>query len=165
MCPLKLPPPVYLLPVYPYRGFFASTSFLLHWKEGNKWYWHSSRDLQSTCFAWFTFILNLNIQFGFPGMLVLRHPQKGPAIPRHSGIRSQMTWHRESSKVLVQWLLHLRLHTVSTTQHISQILSHVRLSSLPLTRWVFLHWRFLSTSDPGKIPSSHLNAFAHLGFI
>ncbi len=57
--------------------FFASTE-----KEGNTWWWDSPHDLQrprgSTCSltAWLAFTLNLNIHFGFPGMLVLRHSGK-----------------------------------------------------------------------------------------
>lgn len=60
-----------------WSDIFASTK-----KEGNTWWWDSPHDLQrprgSTCSvtAWLTFILNLNIHFGFPGMLVLRHSGK-----------------------------------------------------------------------------------------
>ncbi len=77
---------------------FASTK-----KGGNTWWWDSLHDLQrprsSTCSvtAWLTFILNLNIHSGFPGMLVLRRSgKKSPTIPRH--------WHREDSINLVQKL-------------------------------------------------------------
>lgn len=72
-------------------------------KEGNTCWWDSLHDLQrrrgSTCSltAWLTFILNLNIHFGFPGMWGSDTLRRGPAIPRHSRIRSQMTRHRESS--------------------------------------------------------------------
>ena len=103
-----------------HRGCFAVHHFCSppetgeqHLEEGQStWF----KETLSTCSvtARLAFILNLSIHFGFPGMSVFTHLEKAPAIPRHSGIGSQITRHRgsrsssdRSCKVLLRWRLHL----------------------------------------------------------